>query len=167
MDASFITPFIESTQSVFKTMLGETVTFKQPTRGGVDTSQYQVAGIIGMSGDVIGAVVLTFPTATAEAAVGAFVGSPMQVTDDDFGDAIGELANMVAGGAKAKLENRNVSISCPSVVTGESLNIQLPTDTIRITIPSTSALGDFAVVVCVKDGAGSSNAAAAGAVAAK
>ena len=35
---------------------------------------------------------------------------------EDFTDAVGELVNMISGGAKALLEGKEVSMGCPSVV---------------------------------------------------
>jgi CheY-specific phosphatase CheX len=75
-----------------------------------------VSGVIGMSGDVTGSVVLSFPQATAENLVALFGGSKADMGSPEFADAIGELVNMVAGGAKAMFKNRKCAISTPSVI---------------------------------------------------
>ena len=62
-------------------------------------ASYDISGIIGMSGDVAGLVVISFPVATAEKVVSALTGTPMTASHADFSDAIGELVNMVSGGA--------------------------------------------------------------------
>jgi Holliday junction resolvasome RuvABC endonuclease subunit len=46
-------------------------------------------------------VVLAFPTETAERVVSLFCGQQLAAGTPDFADAIGELVNMVSGGAKA------------------------------------------------------------------
>ena len=151
MDASYITPYIDATKNVFLTMLGISVTIGKPQiRDTIPTEAFDVSGIIGMSGDVIGTVMLSFPMESAKSIVATFTGSEIDVNSEDFGDAIGELVNMISGGAKAKFEDKNVSISCPSIVVGEGHKIQQPSDSVCIHIPCTSVCGTFAVEVAFK-----------------
>lgn len=151
MDASYITPYIDATKNVFMTMMGVSVTIGKPQiRDTIPTEAFDVSGIIGMSGDVIGTVMLSFPLETARQVVATFTGSEIDVNSEDFGDAVGELINMITGGAKAKFEGKLVSISCPSVVVGEGHKIQQPSDSICIHIPCSSECGDFAVEVAFK-----------------
>lgn len=151
MDASYITPFINATTNVFETMLALPVTVGKPhIRETIPNEAYDVSGIIGMSGDVIGTVMLSFPLDSALKIVEKFTGMKIDVNSEDFGDAIGELVNMISGAAKAKFEGKNVSISCPSVVIGEGHKIQQPSDSICISIPCESECGHFAVEVSFK-----------------
>ena len=62
-------------------------------------------------------------------------------------DAIGELANIIAGGAKAKLEHLDLSVSLPSVITGKGHCIQFPTKVTPICIPFESDWGLITVEV--------------------
>jgi chemotaxis protein CheX len=151
MDASHITPFIESTKNVFSTMLKLQVSVGKPYMLDNLQSRYDISGIIGMSGDVVGMVVLSFPSASAAAVVSKFVGNPVSVDSDDFADAVGELVNMVSGAAKAKFEGKSVSISCPSVVIGPNHKVAQPSDTTCICIPCTSACGEFSLDVAIRD----------------
>ena len=73
----------------------------------------------------------------------------MEQESPQFADAVGELANMIAGSAKSKL-GFNANISVPSVVMGDHCHIATLSDMPCIVIPCTSALGDFAVEVCIK-----------------
>jgi chemotaxis protein CheX len=152
MDAGYIIPYIESVQSVFTTMLQLEVACGKPTvESSVPTGNYDVSGIIGMSGDVVGAVVLSFPMATAAGTVKQFVGMEVPTDSEDFGDAIGELVNMIAGGAKAKFEGKTVSIGCPSVVVGSDHKVQQMSDATCISIPCRTSCGDFAIEVSIKN----------------
>lgn len=65
MDSSFVMPFIRSTANVFETMLKLKVGVGEPTRKHTGESSNDVSGIIGMSGDVSGSIVLSFPRSTA------------------------------------------------------------------------------------------------------
>ena len=150
MDQSYIVPFVKSVQNVFETMLQLPVEIGEPSLKKNGQPSFDVSGIIGMSGDVEGAVVLSFPTACAERVVSIFTGCDMEHTHEDFADAVGELVNMVSGGAKAQFTGKNVSISCPSVVIGASHQVFGKKDTICICIPCQSDVGDFNVEVTVR-----------------
>ena len=118
MDSSYILPFVNSIQNVFETMIQLPVTVEKPVLKEAGAPNYDISGIIGMSGDVEGSVVLSFPTTTAERVISLFTGMELVYTHEDFPDAIGELVNMISGGAKAKFAGKQVSITCPSVVIG-------------------------------------------------
>ena len=150
MDNSYIIPFVKSVQKVFSTMLQLSVEVESPFIKKAGEPAHDVSGIIGMSGDVKGAVVLSFPTKTAERVVSLLVGSEMPYTHPDFTDAIGELVNMVSGGAKAQFTGKKVSISCPSVVIGSDHIVFSAKDVTNIMIPCSCDCGKFAVEVSIR-----------------
>jgi len=115
------------------------------------TTSFDVTGIIGMSGDVVGSVVLSLPGSTAQGVVERFTGSDVSVESDDFADAIGELVNMIAGGAKAMFADRSVSISCPSVVLGQNHRIASPKHVPCVVIPCRTDCGELAIEVMIDD----------------
>jgi len=153
VDQSYIIPFVKSVQNVFETMLQLPVQIGQPELKSPGESGHDVSAIIGMSGDVDGSVVLSFPTATAERVVAIFTGTEIQAGHEDFADAVGELVNMVSGGAKAQFAGKEVSISCPSVVIGESHQVYGRKDVVAISIPCESDCGQFNVEVSIRQGA--------------
>jgi chemotaxis protein CheX len=149
MDSRYIVPFVKSVQNVFQTMLQMPVEVGPPALR-TNTPTYDVSAIIAMSGDVDGSVVLSFPTGTADRVIALFTGSALASGSPDFADAVGELANMISGGAKAKFPGKQVSISCPSVVVGQAHMVQSQKDAICILIPCTCDCGEFAVEVRFK-----------------
>lgn len=151
MDASYISPLISATKNVFDTMLKVQVKFGQPTLTEAIPSKFDVSGIIGLSGDIVGAVVLSFPTSTAEKIVSAFAGMPITADSDVFADAIGELANMVAGGGKTRYEGKNVSISCPSVVIGPGHRVAAISDSTCVVVPCYTEHGEFAIELSIRN----------------
>jgi chemotaxis protein CheX len=161
VDQNYIIPFIKSVQNVFETMLQLPVQLGEPHLKNNQSPAYDVSGIIGMSGDVEGVVVLSFPTTTAERVVSLFTGTELSQTHEDFADAVGELVNMVSGGAKAQFPGKHVAISCPSVVIGSDHLVIGRKDVVSITIPCSSDVGDFAVEVSIKLGQTSAAAAPA------
>jgi chemotaxis protein CheX len=147
MDVRFINPFIGAIGNVFQTMLGLEVEYGKPQFGHTENVGHDVSGIIGLSGDVEGSVVVSFPMASALKIAGTFGGMEMTEPDEDFADAIGELANMISGNAKKDFEGLNVMISVPSVVVGCGHTVKsnrvLPT----VNIPCQCEAGEFVVEI--------------------
>lgn len=152
MDPAYITPFITSIQNVFSTMLQLAVTIGEPRIKTDAASAFDVSGIIGMTGDVTGSVTLSFPKTSAERVVSLFTGTTVTSDHPDFADAVGELVNMVAGGAKALFPNtRKVSISCPSVVVGEGHTVARQRDLPVIVIPCTTDCGELVIEIGLQE----------------
>jgi len=147
VDSSYVLPFVRSVQNVFETMLQLPVDVREPYAKKAEQPTYDVSGIIGMSGDVDGSVALSFDTATAQRVVLSLTGESLERDHEDFADAIGELVNMVAGGAKAQFEGKDVNISCPSVVVGAQHQVFARKDARHIAIPCSCDCGEFVIEV--------------------
>ena len=167
MDVRYINPFVASICNVFETMVGMPVTVGKPVLKHEISSSTDVSGVIGFSGDATGSVVLGFSFDTAAKVATAFAGMDIGPEHPDFADAIGELANMVAGGAKSKFEGLKVNISLPNVITGLHHNVCPSKTTPRVVLPCKIEAGTFIVeigmIVVEKKAVGSNQAAAVGA----
>ncbi len=150
MDVRFINPFITAVQHVFTTMLKTEIIISKPYLKSGDDRNTDVSAIIGFTGGAIGSVALCFPMRSAIATASKFAGVELNKNDADFADALGELANMVAGQAKAKLHGLRISISLPRVVVGEKINILDSKLQPVLGLPCDSALGRFTVEVMMK-----------------
>lgn len=147
MDVRFINPFIASIKSVFGTMVNTQVVVGKPRVGNDTETTADVSGVIGFSGDATGCVVLSFPTDVACKVASAFAGVTMGADHPDFSDAIGELANMVAGNAKKDFAGLRASISLPSVIIGRGHVVSQSRSWPRLVIPCETSLGAFFVEV--------------------
>jgi chemotaxis protein CheX len=147
MDVRYINPFIKSVCNTFQTMCKLKVHVGQPALKTADDPLTDVSGVIGFSGDAAGSVVLHFAFDTASRIATAFAGTDIHPEHPDFADAIGELANMVAGGAKCQFEGLNINISLPNVIVGRNHNVTASRNTPRILIPCSSDVGVFHVEV--------------------
>ena len=156
MDVRYINPFIESICNVFETVCGLKVTIGKPAIAPIKCPQTDVTALIGFSGDAAGSVALCFGFDVASKATSAFAGTEITPEHEDFGDALGELANMVAGGAKSDLEGLDVNISLPTVVIGQGQRILASRSAPRLHIPCSTDSGYFHVEVgmeiCKKQG---------------
>ena len=149
INPKMIVPFVNSVRNVFATMVKVQTTLGKPALKSTPTLSYDVSGVIGFSGQAIGSVVVSFQRNAAEALASAFAGTPLKIEEPDFADAIGELANMIAGNAKKDL-GTVASITVPSVIIGAGHTIARLSDVPCVVIPCSTPVGDFAVEVNIK-----------------
>lgn len=147
MKVEYINPFIKSVANTFNTMLNCDVqrgTIRLRTSG---NATYTVSGVIGLSGGAVGTVVLSMPREIALKAASTMLMVEAIEIDDDVLDAVGELTNIVAGGAKACLEEYDLSVSLPSVITGRDHEIHFPSNVQPICIPFDTDWGEMTLEV--------------------
>jgi chemotaxis protein CheX len=149
INPKLIVPFVNSVRNVFATMVKVKTDVERPIVKGNPTPSYDVSSIIGFSGDVIGSVVVSFQMNAAKKLVAAFAQMEIDEKSPDFADALGELANMIAGAAKKDL-GCQASISTPSVIVGNGHTIARLKDVPCLVIPCRTEVGDFAVEVSIK-----------------
>lgn len=91
-----------------------------------DTESASVTGVISISGDWNGAVIVTVPQALArEIAAAMFALDSDALTEAEVQDAVGELSNMVGGATKTMIGG-SCSISLPSVTEGLRYRVSIP-----------------------------------------
>ncbi len=150
MDVKFVNPFVQAIGNVFRTMVQTEVTIGRPHMKADPAAPTDVTGIIGLSGDVTGSVVLSFQLESAVAIASKFAGTDVEPDHPDFADALGELANMVAGNAKKDFHGYEVNISLPSVIIGQGHKVSASHVAPQLVIPCDCPLGSFAVEVSVE-----------------
>ncbi len=146
MDVRFINPFLQATQNVFGTMVNTRVSLRSTmaVRGLVNDPNL-VNAIVELHGEAEGIVILRFPSDVVLAVAEAFAGD--RVNKEDAHDAIGELANMVAGNAKQNLYGRFATLSIPRVVEGDISSVLYALCSPWLTISFSSGVGAFDVAV--------------------
>jgi len=166
MDVRYVNAFISAISNVFRTMLHTDVRVGKPLLKETEMKSADVSGVIGLSGDVQGCVVLSFPQDVACKLATAFAGAELGPDDPDFADAIGELASMVAGNAKKDFPGIKVSISLPSVIAGQGHVVSQSKSSPFLVIPCETGKGSFNVEVALikKKSSGVPAPAAAGAM---
>ncbi len=151
MRAELINPFLTATHDVFSTMLGCTL-----TRGPLGLKQdrapvHEVSGMIGLSGQYRGMVLVSVGRETALNAAGILLGERPTELGEDVLDAVGELTNMIVGAAKTQLEEYRLSIGLPSVICGQVQSIKFPPEASPIVIPFDSEIGPICLEVGLVD----------------
>ncbi|MEE4242934.1 MAG: chemotaxis protein CheX [Desulfopila sp.] len=87
-----------------------------------NTPEFCLSSMLGFGGDIRGSIELHFPRETAVAITSQFLGMDVMQIDEDVKDAMGELANMIAGGLKAFFAEKNVKaeLAIPTTVIGKA-----------------------------------------------
>jgi len=157
VSVDYINPFIQATSDALTMMAGVAVERSKITLKESDGATYDISGIIGLAGEVVGSVTLSFPHDVAIGIASKFLGEEIGVLDSTAQSAIGELTNMVAGGAKRELSSQGLSfkIGLPNVVIGKGHQLYRPKNAPTIVVHFNSDEGEFVVEVCLKRGDGS------------
>jgi len=152
VNVEYVNPFIAATCTVFKTMLSSDLTRGDLYLKSHKQPDLEISGVIGLSGKAVGTVVLSLGRVVAVGVAEAMLGEKKHKIDAEVVDVVGEIANMIAGSAKAKLENLAMSISLPSVIIGKNHVVTFPTGVLPIGIPFESKWGPVCldVGICEK-----------------
>ncbi len=156
MRAEHINPFVESLANTFQTMLGCGVQRGDLILAKSSDNRYPISGVIGLSGKAVGTVVINLSEEVALKSASSLLMEEQTDVNEDVLDAVGELANMVAGQAKAKLEEYEMSVSLPNIVTGEGHDIRFPSNAMPVCVPFETDFGPVCLEVAMElvDGSG-------------
>ncbi len=147
MQAEHINPFLRSLVNTFSTMLNCEAKRGEITFANMGERHYPISGVIGLSGKAVGTVVINLSEEVALKAASAMLMMEMTSLNDDVLDAVGELANVVAGQAKAELEEYELNVSLPNVVTGKDHEIRFPSVAKPICVPFETDFGPLRLEV--------------------
>lgn len=138
---------IESTHEIFSSMVMMEVSVNGDITDSMAPLTSSITGVIGLAGTHKGVLAIHFPKSVAMAITGGFLGMDVEEMNEDVEDAVGELANMLGGNVKAILSDngRDIELSLPSVISGESYDFQPTRDVDRVVIPFLCDAGEFIV----------------------
>jgi len=130
------------------------VTAKEATKRTNPKFENSITGMVGLAGTSKGNLLIHFPEAVATAVTTAFLGMDVESIDEDVCDAVGELANMLAGAVKTVLDpnGSDIKLSMPSTVYGESYSLDSPNCGINVLVPFDLNGAEFSVELQLTDG---------------
>jgi len=147
MKAEYINPFITSLGTMFRTMLHCEVKRGQIGLKANCQPNYPISGVIGLSGNAVGTVVLSMSEQVAMKAASTLLLTEYAEITADVLDAVGELTNMVAGRAKSQLEELQLSVSLPNIITGQDHDVRFPSNVTPICVPFETPWGPLTLEV--------------------
>ena len=150
-DVEIINPFLTSMSNVLATMA-----MLEPVAGSVELKQHEsafgdVSGVIGLSGDNFkGSLAVTFTKPVILEIAARMLGENLTEIDQTVTDLVGEITNMVTGGAKNLLSQKGyeIGLATPVVISGEKHQVTHQANGQKIVIPFSLDVGDFFVEVC-------------------
>jgi chemotaxis protein CheX len=139
----------ETTDEIFNCMIFIDVAAQPPLESGKQAIGCHVSAMIGLTGGISAMLGIHCPSAVGLAVAGAMLGMELEKIDVDVKDALGEMANMMAGGIKERLslENINLELAIPTAVAGQSYVISAPNGSKRVVVPFTISQGQFFVEI--------------------
>ncbi len=149
MKVEYINPFIIATKEAFTKMVGCEMERVDLYVAEDDHPVKDITGIIGLTGRARGCVAISMTRELAIRASQAMADNDASELNAEVADAVGELANMIAGGAKAQLEQFEIRISLPTVLFGNYNSIEFPSETPALCIDFESEWGDLTVQVAL------------------
>ena len=155
MKVELLNPFLLATKNVLETMAHTKVEAQKPHLKENKGTFGDVTGIIGMASESVeGNMVISFHEACILEIVARMLMEPPKATiDNDTVDAVGELTNMICGGAKANLSKMGLSfnLATPTMVKGKGAEIRYPTSSPIIVVPFKTDCGDFVLEASLAD----------------
>jgi chemotaxis protein CheX len=95
--------------------------------------EWDISGVIGLSGGAKGAVAISMKAQTAIRLTGILTGVEHTYMDSNVVDAVGEIINIIAGNVKKELEELfRLVISLPTIVRGKAHMVVWPVVRTRI-----------------------------------
>ncbi len=141
----FAKKITETTEEIFSTMIFMDITPQAQLEATKEVLGCHVSAMIGLTGGFSAMLGIHCPEAVGLAITGEMLGMEITQIDADVKDALGEIANMVAGGIKERFcaENVSLELAIPTAVSGKSYTISAPSGSNRVIIPFQVEAGTF------------------------
>ena len=144
MNVEFINPFLSSLMNVLETMAMTKLQPGKPSMKKEEISRGDVSGIIGMaSPQTKGSLSVTFEESLALSIMEKMLGERPETINEEVTDMVGEITNMVTGGAKNMLGDKgyDFNMATPTIVSGKNHTINHQCESSTLIIPFTSEHG--------------------------
>lgn len=151
MNVEFINPFISALLNVLKTMAQTDMTPGKPKKKTDEVARGDVSGLIGMVGPQMkGSLSITFDEALALEIMQRMLGEKPSEINAEVTDMVGEITNMICGGAKNDLGDKGYefAMATPIVVSGQGHTITHQVDGPKIIMPFASDDGNAFMEIC-------------------
>lgn len=151
MDVNNINPALSSVVNVLTTMANITPTIGKPSIKKDENSLGVVTGLIDLVGkETTGSLAISFTKPVALELAQNMLRLETDVVDDMVQDLVGEIANMVAGGAKAIYDEQgiNFELTLPTILVGENHQIVHSFKGTTILLPFSTNAGEFYIEAC-------------------
>jgi chemotaxis protein CheX len=154
MNDEFKNPFLISTINVIKTMANTAAKPGKPFLKSDKSAKGDVTGIVGMTGvKAKGSLAITFTEPAIFHIYSQMLGEKAEKISDELVDCVGEITNMICGGAKALLSEKGYKfeMAIPTMIAGKNHMIFHKTNGKIICIPFETSAGSFFLEICFEE----------------
>ena len=151
MNADFINPFITALINVLHTMAQTELVPGKPKKKSDDHASGDISGLIGMVGDKLqGSMSISFDEGLVLEIMHKMLGEKHNAVDADVQDMVGEITNMICGGAKNELDQKgyDFGMATPIVVAGKNHTINHQVDEKKMVMPFFHVSGNLYLEMC-------------------
>lgn len=138
IEARFLTELSDATSEVFRTMVFRELTACARTESTALHAGANVVATVAFAGKTSGLVAVYTTFEAAKEITAAMLGIEPAEVDDELPDAIGELANMIAGSFRTRMaavQGESWAISVPTVTVGKDFYTKYVSDVQRVVCP--------------------------------
>lgn len=154
MNVNFINPFLQSLLNVISTMASMDLTPGKPQIKSDNLAKGDVSGLIGLVGpQTKGSLSITFEQKLVLQIMQNMLGENPGKINEEVTDLVGEITNMVTGGAKNLLGQKGYEfeMATPMVVSGKGHTISHKANGTKIIMPFTSPHGTAYIEICFEN----------------
>lgn len=153
-EAELIKSLIKDVQDVFITMVGVEELMHLPVQVDITTHFTEcLTAMVGLAGTYNGLVSVHIPWPLAISFTSLMLGMEVSDINDDVNDAMGEIANMIAGSFKQHLSKggSDIQLSTPSVVNGSDYVVSSGNNLENITLKFATGEEWFLVSLSIEE----------------
>jgi chemotaxis protein CheX len=151
MNAEFINPFISALINVMATMAQIRLIPGKPKKKEDDKAGGDISGLIGMVGENIqGSLSISFEEGLVLEIMEKMLGEKPASIDADVKDLVGEITNMICGGAKNELSQKgyDFGMATPMIVSGKNHTVNHQVDGKKLIMPFSHPSGNLYLEMC-------------------
>lgn len=151
MNVEFVNPFLASLVNVLTTMASTELKPGKPGLKKDELARGDVSGLIGLVGpQTKGSFSVSFDEPLALEIMERMLGERPTKINEEVTDMVGEITNMVTGGAKKMLAEKgyDFDMATPMVVAGKNHTITHRSEGAKILMPFTSDFGAANIEIC-------------------
>ncbi|MGC4085809.1 MAG: chemotaxis protein CheX [Vicinamibacterales bacterium] len=129
---------VSAAEEVFEMMIGQTIEpHPEQPRALPEAWGTRVAASVSFAGHRSGLVCIHTSLPAANSIAGAMLGMDAESVNGEMPDAMGEVANLVAGSFRTKMAQHEPAsaIAIPTVTVGSDFSTRVPSDAVRVYFP--------------------------------
>ena len=148
MEGKLIAPFLNATTNVIKTMASTDSVPGKPVVKTDSKTWGHITGMIGLAGDTYqGNLLISFDRDAILGIISRMLCEEFKEINKDVIDAVGEITNMICGGAKREFGEAGIAfdMSLPMIVQGKDVTLTQISSGPVVTIPFSTDCGNFVI----------------------